>query len=75
MLKLLLVVAIFAVATYLITRALQERGEGATPTRRPSLPKQFPKLPQQRRTVAPDDDEEFLRDLERKRRHGQDPEA
>ncbi len=74
MLKLLLVVAIFAVATYLITRALQDRGDG-TPMRRPSLPKQFPRLPQQRRPVAPDDDEDFLRDLERKRRHRQDPEA
>ena len=62
MLKLLLVVAIFAAVTYLVARALQERGTGSQPLlprpKRPSPP---------RRPVAPDDDEDFLRGLDRKR--------
>jgi len=63
--KFLLVILIFAAVTYLVTRALQERGPGE----RPSLPR--PKAPRRpstpHRAVAPDDDEEFLRDLDRKR--------
>jgi hypothetical protein len=60
-LKLLLVVAIFAAVTYYVTRKLQEHGETPIPRRpsRPSAPT---------RPVAPDDDEEFLRDIDRKRR-------
>ena len=61
MLKFLLIVAVFALATYLAVRALQRTGQG------PSLPRPRPR-PQPPRIVAPDDDEEFLRDLERKRR-------
>lgn len=61
----LLVVALFAVATYLTIRAIQRRGA------LPSRPR--PHRPQPRRFVAPDDDDEFLRDLERKRRHPDDP--
>lgn len=61
----LVVVLIFAVATYLITRAMQSRGN--TPVRRrPSMPDILPK-PKPRPT-APDDDDEFLRNLDRKRR-------
>ena len=64
MLKLLLVVAVFAAVTYLVTRALQERGPGG----RPSIPRPKPKRPSTPpRPVAPDDDEDFLRDLDRKR--------
>jgi hypothetical protein len=61
-LKLLLVVAVFAVVTYLAVRAMQGAGAGPTPTRS-TRPKPAPP----RRPVAPDDDEDFLRDLDRKR--------
>lgn len=61
MLKFLLVVAIFAAVTYFVTRKLQEHAD--TPVqRRPSRPSAPP------RQVAPDDDEDFLRDIDRKRR-------
>jgi hypothetical protein len=64
-LKFLVVVLVFAAVTYLVTRALQERGPGE----RPTLPRaRTPKKPSTPpRPVAPDDDEEFLRDLDRKR--------
>lgn len=61
MFKLLLVIAIFAAVTYFVTRKLQEHGDTPIP-RRPSRPS-FPSRP-----VAPDDDEEFLRDIDRRRR-------
>ena len=65
MLKLLVVVLVFAAVTYFVTRALQERAVGEKPTLpRPRAPKR-PSAPP--RPVAPDDDEEFLRDLDRKR--------
>lgn len=63
--KLLLVVLVFAAVTYLVTRALQERGPGERPTLpRPRGPRRPGPPP---RAVAPDDDEDFLRDLDRKR--------
>ena len=63
--KFLLVVLVFAVVTYLVTRALQGRGPGGRPTlRRPDKPRRPSQPP---RIVAPDDDEDFLRDLDRKR--------
>ena len=65
MLKLLLVVLVFAAVTYLVTRALQARGpDGRHGLPRPRPPKR-PSTPP--RPVAPDDDEDFLRDLDRKR--------
>ena len=45
-----------------------ERRGVARPVRRPQ-----PRPPQ--RPVAPDDDEDFLRDLDRKRRHPEDPDG
>ena len=64
MLKVLLVVVVFAVATYATLRLLERRGSAGSPgplhgprTRRPAP-----------RPVAPDDDEDFLRWLDRKRR-------
>lgn len=63
-------VILFAIATYFLVRLLQERGlapqQGTKPKpkRRPSPP---PKI------VAPDDDEDFLRDLDRKRLNPDDP--
>ena len=65
MLKVLLVVALFAVVTYAVFRILERRsgsgsasgtGDGTRP------PGTAP------RPVAPDDDEDFLRWLDRKRR-------
>ncbi len=68
MLKVLLVVVLFAVATYYLIRVIERRGV-ARPVRRPQP------RPQQHRPVAPDDDEEFLRDLDQRRRHPEDPDA
>ena len=67
MLKFLLVIALFALATYLLVRVIQRRGI-LPPMQRPA-----PRTPP--RMVAPDDDEDFLRDLERKRRHPEDPDG
>lgn len=69
MLKLLIVVLVFAAVTYFVTRALQERGFSPTNTHRPQL-----RRPAPRRPVAPDDDEDFLRELERKKRQQKPPE-
>ena len=69
MLKVLVVVALFALAVYLLVRMLQRSGRGM-PTSRPKSPPPAP-----RRPVAPDDDPDFLRDLDRKRKHPDDPES
>jgi hypothetical protein len=53
--KLLLVVVILAVAIYFTVRVIQRRG--LLPPRRP-----------EQRPLGPDDDPDFLRDLDRKRR-------
>ena len=68
MLKFLLVVIVFAAATYLAVRVIQQRG--LMPDK-PGLPRRQPP----RKMVAPDDDEEFLRDLDRKRLNPEDPES
>ena len=69
MLKFLLVVAVFAALVYAFMWALERRGvagstsgsaKGVSRPRRPTRP--------ETRQVAPDDDEDFLRWLERKRR-------
>jgi hypothetical protein len=60
-LKVLVVVALLALAIYLLVRVVQRRG---ILDHRPA-PRPF----------APDDDPDFLRDLDRKRRHPDDPEA
>jgi len=57
-LKFLLVVALFALATYLTIRVIQRRGILPPPHR--SAPRA------QRRIVAPDDDEDFLRQVDTK---------
>ena len=68
MLRFLFVLILFAVATYLLVRVFQQRG---LMPERPNLPKrQAPK-----KMIAPDDDEDFLRDLDRKRRDPEDPDA
>lgn len=69
MLKLLLVVILIAAITYLTVRAIERRGLAPRPG--------GPRLPVRRRqpprVVGPDDDEEFLRDLDRKRLDPGDP--
>jgi hypothetical protein len=69
-LKVLVLVALFALAVYLLVRTLQ-RGGSAPVGRRPAPPSSTPP----RRPVAPDDDMDFLRDLDRKRLHPDDPEG
>ena len=68
MLKVLLVVALFAVATYYLIRVIERRGVARPVRRRPE-----PRPPH--RQVAPDDDEDFLRDLDRRRKHPEDPDT
>jgi hypothetical protein len=67
-LKFLLFVILIAVAVYLTTRAIQRRGTAPAP-RRPSPPPP--------RVMGPDDDPDFLRNLdrERKKKHPEDPDA
>jgi hypothetical protein len=67
-LKFLLVVILIAVAVYLTTRAIQRRGIAPAPRPRP-------RRPEPPRIVGPDDDPDFLRDLDRKRKHPEDPDA
>ncbi|WP_204163692.1 hypothetical protein [Nocardioides solisilvae] len=68
MLKILIVVLLVALAIYAVTRLLEKRGRGNRPGPRP---RQAPP-----RVMGPDDDPDFLRDLERKRRRQEDePEA
>ena len=66
MLKVLVVVALLALTIYLVVRAIQGRG-----AIRPRKPQRRPPA----RPVAPDDDPDFLRDLDRKRKHPDDPDA
>jgi len=68
---LLLYVILIAVAVYFVVRALQDRGDlpGAGARPRPRRPRTPPK------PVAPDDDEDFLRELDRRRREPEDPEG
>jgi hypothetical protein len=68
-LKFLLFVILVAIAVYLTVRAIQRRGITPPAPRRPRPQQQPP------RVLGPDDDPDFLRDLDRKRRHPEDPEA
>lgn len=63
-------VILFAVATYFLVRLLQERGLAPQQSAKPK-PKRRPSPPP--KIVAPDDDEDFLRDLDRKRLNPEDP--
>ena len=78
MLKFLLVVALFALVTYATIRVVERRGlqrPRSGSAGRPSTPGrgEGPRPPA--RPLGPDDDPDFLRDLDRKRRHPEDPEA
>ncbi|MDF1606130.1 hypothetical protein [Nocardioides sp. YIM 152315] len=68
MLKFLLVVILVAIAIYLTTRAIQRRGVAP-------MPRPRPRRPEPPRVLGPDDDPDFLRDLDRKRKHPEDPDA
>jgi hypothetical protein len=61
--KLLLVVALFALVVYGVLRLLESRR-----VRRSGPPRSAPPT---RRALGPDDDPDFLRDLERRRRREQ----
>ena len=65
MLKLLLVAVLFAVLTYAAFRMLERRGASGAPPAAGGPPRS--RRPESRQ-VAPDDDEDFLRWLDRKRR-------
>ena len=67
MLRFVFLLLLFAAATYLVVRVIQARG--LMPDR-PSRPGRA--VPG--KMVAPDDDEDFLRDLDRKDRKRRDPE-
>lgn len=67
MLKFVLVVAVFALVVYAVAWTIERRRFGSSGARPQRLrrPKQPPT-----KQVAPDDDEDFLRWLEQKRRKG-----
>ncbi len=73
MLKFLLVVIVFAAVTYVVVRMLQERG--LNPSQSRQVRKKRPRPTRPPKMVAPDDDEDFLRDLDRKRLNPEDPEG
>lgn len=66
MLKFLLLVILVALATYATIRVTQRRGV-LPRTQRPRTARP-PSRP-----MGPDDDDDFLRDLDRKRKHPDDP--
>ncbi len=66
--KFLLVVILVALTVYLVVRAAQRTG--VTPPARPQRRRLEPP-----RVIGPDDDPDFLRDLDRKRRHPEDPDS
>ena len=67
----MLVVLLFAALTYGLIRVLERRGVAGWPRGRGRGPRPRPAP----RPVAPDDDPDFLRDLDRKKRQPPDPEA
>ena len=72
MLKFLLVAAFVAVVVYLLVR-LTERRRGGTSTPRRGLPRVGPQRRPPTRPMGPDDDLDFLRDLDRRRRRPAEP--
>ena len=62
--KILLVVILFAALVYGVLWLIEKARAGKVTPRRPPTSR-----PAQRRTLAPDDDEEFLRELDWKQRH------
>ena len=72
--KFFLVIAVIAVVIYVVTRLVETRGHPfrRTATRKPLLP---PRRPGPSRPLGPDDDPDFLRDLNRKRREKKDEDS
>ncbi|MCL8023821.1 hypothetical protein [Nocardioides bruguierae] len=77
MIKLLLFVAVVALVTYYVVRTLQKRGVLSQGAQRPGSGSARPRRVRREppRTVAPDDDPDFLRELDRRRLHGDDPDS
>jgi hypothetical protein len=75
--KFLLVVVVLGVAVYFLVRFVQRRGGSVLHPGRPGRPPAPRPKPNPPRPVAPDDDPDFLRDLDRKKRHRHqdDPDA
>jgi len=74
-LKVLFVLIIVAVATYVLTRMIQ-RGGGQPPlvtTNRSTGRPAAQRPPRPSGPIGPDDDDEFLRELDRKRLDGDGP--
>ncbi len=71
--KFFLAIAIIALVIYLVTRLIETRGHPfrRTPNRKPLLPPR----PHPNRPLGPDDDPEFLRDLNRRRREKKDDDS
>lgn len=71
--RFVLLALLLAVLVYLFVRFIDRRNGGAGQTARRSGrgPQHGPQ--QGRRVIAPDDDEQFLRDLDRKRKKGEPP--
>ncbi len=67
----MLVVLLFAALTYALIRVMERRGIAGRPRGKGRNPQPRPHP----RPVAPDDDADFLRDLDRKKRQPPDPEA
>ncbi len=75
MLRFLFMLAVLGVAIYFLVRVVQARGllsDGGGTAAHPPRPVRRPQKP---KMVAPDDDEDFLRDLDRKRLEKDDPES
>ena len=72
MLRFLFMLAVLGLAIYFLVRVVQARGLLADSTPQPRRPVRRPQKP---KIVAPDDDEDFLRDLDRKRLEKDDPDA
>jgi hypothetical protein len=67
-LKILLVVLLFAALTYGLIRVIERRGVAPRSRGGRAAPRPRP------RVTGPDDDPDFLRDLDRKKRQRPDPE-
>lgn len=72
-LRVLLVIALLAGLLYLVFWGLERRRAAGEAQRQHPSARRLGRRQQPARFVAPDDDEEFLRDLDRRRRQGDGP--
>lgn len=68
----LIFVLVLALAVYLTTRLLQQRGVATSTGALRPRPRT---RPPERRVQGPDDDDDFLREIDRRRRQPEDPDA